>query len=104
MKRVDIQKLRESTGFSLNRLAREVGVGRRTIMRWLNGDVEPSPLAREQLKRFQIHVSAAGTDQMSPPSLTPRRHTYESLLDHATSPEPPRLRGVVPSGRRRTQD
>lgn len=93
MKRVDIQRLRESSGLSLNKLARELGVGRRTIMRWLNGSVEPSPLATEQLKRLQDQVGTGGNGHEPAPA-TPRRQ------DYVPAAPPLRGRGVVPSASR----
>lgn len=93
--RIDTRRLREAVGLSLNRWARELGVGRRTVMRWENEAVEPSPLAREQLKRFQDQV-AAGENGHRPErfSSRPARQTY------VPASEPLRRHGVVPSATR----
>lgn len=77
MARVNVRAIRTGLGYSLNQMARAVGVDRRTIMRWENDGVAPSPLALGQLKRFQNETAADGTVEIKRPRTTPMRHPYE---------------------------
>ena len=89
MPRVNTRRLREGLGYSLNTWARALGVGRRTVMRWENDGVDPSPLALQQLKRFQTQLAEQGGDGETAPSTAPRRHAFEPITKRA---------GVLPGG------
>ena len=104
-KRIDTRKLRQALGMSLNRFSRALGVGRRTTMRWENDDVAPSPLARQQLQRFQSQVSEAGEGTAPPQAArAPRRNHYEAVLPASqNSQDRPQRVGVVPSGGHRNR-
>lgn len=77
MARVNVRAIRTGLGYSLNQFARAIGVDRRSVMRWENDGVEPSPLALGQLKRFQNETAADGTVEIKRPRTTPARHPYE---------------------------
>ena len=47
-----IKILRETFGWSQQKLAEQLGVSLTTVLRWEKGYTEPSPLALEKLERF----------------------------------------------------
>ena len=96
MSRLNVRALREALGLSLAQFAREVGVARRSVIRWEQDSIDPSPLALQQLKRLQSEIAEDGRTVTTPrPSTAPKRRPYEPT--RRSSPEPdtaPSARGV----------
>ena len=49
---LELKKYKFATGKTLNEIAREIGVTRFTVLRWLAGKNQPSPLAIEKLTAY----------------------------------------------------
>jgi DNA-binding XRE family transcriptional regulator len=52
----ELQDLRKVLGYSLENLARSLGVSYQTVYRWEKKKVRPSPLAREKFENLRLLV------------------------------------------------
>lgn len=59
MERHDVRKFRDRHGLSQADLAGKVGVTDRTVRRWENGRVNPSPVVHGQLQRVRQELEAS---------------------------------------------
>lgn len=82
MSRFNVKALRESMGLDRDEFSDRVGVDVRTIRRWENAEVDPSPMATRRLREMQR-------------SLEPARRTFEMPAAGAAQA----VSGVVPSRR-----
>ena len=56
-----LREIREERGVSQAALARHIGVGRRSVVRWESGESSPSPLALGALAAFFGEVEKASS-------------------------------------------
>jgi len=49
-----LRKFKNESGWSFEKIAREIGVSHQSVMAWLNKGVKPNPLARKAIKAFLI--------------------------------------------------
>lgn len=56
MDRFDIKALREKHGLSRSELANRLGIAYRTVQRWDNEHMSPSPMAIKQLKTLKAEL------------------------------------------------
>lgn len=49
-----LRDFKEESGWSYEKIAREIGVTQRSVILWLKHDKRPMPLAREAIRAFLI--------------------------------------------------
>ena len=57
----EVEMLREfknKSGWSFEKIAREIGVSHQTVMMWINHGVKPMPLAQKAIRAFLIEHSS----------------------------------------------
>jgi transcriptional regulator with XRE-family HTH domain len=52
-----LRRIKERKGYTLDEMARAMGVTLRTIFRWLHKENEPSPMAKEKINSY-IHAES----------------------------------------------
>ena len=77
-RRFNVKALRESMGNDQKAFAQTVGVDERTIRRWENDGVEPSPMAVRRLREIQQHVSVSPESTERAPQQEPSRRPLVS--------------------------
>ena len=82
--RIDVDAILKAHGLTQEELGDEIGVDRRTIIRWKKGHAAPSPLARRQLQRYMRPKDGEAQT----------RHAQRKPLDPPS--ESPTPRGVIP--------
>ncbi|HDY90152.1 MAG TPA: XRE family transcriptional regulator [bacterium] len=53
---VDIKALRKKLNLTQEQLAEKIGVSWRTICRWENSNIKPSPLAQKAIEKLQKNL------------------------------------------------
>lgn len=60
----DLERLKEfkkKSGWSYNRLAIALGIHYQTVSVWFVKDIDPSPMAKERIRKFLRSIEKSGT-------------------------------------------
>jgi transcriptional regulator with XRE-family HTH domain len=49
-----LRDFKNKSGWSFEKIARQIGVSHQSVMAWINRGVKPNPLARKAIKAFLI--------------------------------------------------